>query len=71
MLMPKEITISSKLVAVVNGLEINRTEAKKVNAYDEPYGPARVYYDVQIDESWYEGFKTLREAKKFAKTYQQ
>lgn len=70
MLMPKQTTISSKLIAVVNSLEIYRTETKKVNVYDEPYGQTMVYYDVMIDDCWFEPFKTLKDAKKFAKNYQ-
>lgn len=67
--MQKIMTITSKLIETINGLGIIRSVGKKT--FDgAPYGQRLVFYDVCLDNGsgdTIDSFKTLREARKYAK----
>lgn len=68
--MEKYKLLTSELKATINGLNIIRCEEKRVNYMEETFGQTCVWYDVcDCDENLLESFKTLVEAKKFAKQY--
>ena len=65
-----EKNLSCEVKEVVCGFEIQRCEAKKQNIFTgELSGQTKVYYDVVYDDAIVDSFKTLREARAFARNY--
>ena len=67
-----EKNLNCKAMATINGLEIQRWEAKKQDIFTEELkGQTKVYYDVVdiAEDCLIDSFKTLKEAKAFAKSY--
>lgn len=66
----KEKNLSCKLVATVGEFDIYRFEAKKQDLFTgELSGQKKVYYDVCHGDDLVDSFKTLAQAKSFAKNY--
>lgn len=66
-----ERNLTSLLVEVVNGYEIYKCEARMYDEYKDKFiGRKKVYYDVCFPNEGdiIESRKTLREARKFAKS---
>ena len=66
-----ERNLTSQLIDTVNGYEIYRCEAKMYDEYNDKFiGSKKVYYDVCFSDGGdiIESRKTLREARKFAKS---
>lgn len=66
-----ERNLTSLLIEVVNGYEIYRCETRMYDEYKDKFiGRKKVYYDVCFPDGGdiIESRKTLREAKKFAKS---
>lgn len=65
-------TIECKVVELINGLGILKTIERAVDHTGKAYGQKTVWYDVCMDKGdgdMLESFKTLREAKSFAKAW--
>ena len=65
-----EKNLTCELKETVDGFDIFRCEAKKEDIFTgELYGQTKVYYDVCYEDAIVDSFKTLREARRFAKEY--